>query len=166
VRLIGLAGWSGSGKTTLLAKLLPVLIARGRVVSTIKHAHHAFDVDQPGKDSHTHRLAGAHEVLVSSAKRWALMHELRGETEPTLAELVPQLTPVDLVIVEGFKTQSHAKLEVHRSAVGKPLLYPGDPNIVALASDTQPTNLPLPFANLADVEAIADLVDELARPYP
>jgi molybdopterin-guanine dinucleotide biosynthesis protein B len=166
VRLIGLAGWSGSGKTTLLAKLLPVLIARGRVVSTIKHAHHAFDVDQPGKDSHTHRLAGAHEVLVSSAKRWALMHELRGEAEPTLAELLPQLTPVDLVIVEGFKTQAHAKLEVHRSAVGKPLLYPGDPNIVALASDTQPTNLPLPFAALADVEAIADLVDELARPYP
>jgi molybdopterin-guanine dinucleotide biosynthesis protein B len=166
VRLIGLAGWSGSGKTTLLAKLLPVLIARGRVVSTIKHAHHAFDVDQPGKDSHTHRLAGAHEVLISSAKRWALMHELRGEMEPTLAELVPQLRPVDLVIVEGFKTQNHAKLEVHRSAVGKPLLYPGDPNIVALASDTRPANLPLPFAALADVEAIADLVDELARPYP
>jgi molybdopterin-guanine dinucleotide biosynthesis protein B len=166
VRLIGLAGWSGSGKTTLLAKLLPVLIARGRVVSTIKHAHHAFDIDQPGKDSHTHRLAGAHEVLISSAKRWALMHELRGATEPTLAELVPQLTPVDLVIVEGFKTQGHAKLEVHRSAVGKPLLYPGDPNIVALASDTRPADLPLPFAALADVDAIADLVDELARPYP
>jgi molybdopterin-guanine dinucleotide biosynthesis protein B len=166
VRLIGLAGWSGSGKTTLLAKLLPVLIARGRVVSTIKHAHHAFDIDQPGKDSHTHRLAGAHEVLISSAKRWALMHELRGATEPTLAELVPQLTPVDLVIVEGFKTQGHAKLEVHRSAVGKPLLYPGDPNIVALASDTRPADLPLPFAALTDVDAIADLVDELARPYP
>jgi molybdopterin-guanine dinucleotide biosynthesis protein B len=165
VRLIGLAGWSGSGKTTLLAKLLPVLVARGRVVSTIKHAHHAFDVDQPGKDSHTHRLAGAHEVLVSSAKRWALMHELRGAAEPTLAELVPHLSPVDLVIVEGFKTQSHAKLEVHRGAVGKPLLYPGDPNIVALASDTRPSGLRLPFADLGDVEAIADLVDELARPY-
>jgi molybdopterin-guanine dinucleotide biosynthesis protein B len=166
VRLIGLAGWSGSGKTTLLAKLLPVLIARGRVVSTLKHAHHAFDVDQPGKDSHTHRLAGAHEVLVSSAKRWALMHELRGATEPTLAELVRHLTPVDLVIVEGFKTQSHPKLEVHRGAVGKPLLYPGDRNIVALASDTRPPNLKLPFAALGDVEAVAELVDELARPYP
>jgi molybdopterin-guanine dinucleotide biosynthesis protein B len=166
VRLIGLAGWSGSGKTTLLAKLLPVLIARGRVVSTIKHAHHAFDVDQPGKDSHTHRLAGAHEVLVSSAKRWALMHELRGEAEPTLAELVPHLSPVDLVIVEGFKSQSHVKLEVHRGAVGKPLLYPGDPHIVALASDARPANLSLPFADLADIEAIADLVDELARPFP
>ena len=166
MRVIGLAGWSGSGKTTLLAKLLPVLVARGRAVSTIKHAHHAFDVDQPGKDSHTHRLAGAHEVLVSSAKRWALMHELRGAAEPTLAELVPHLTPVDLVIVEGFKTQSHAKLEVHRSAVGKPLLYPNDPNIVALASDTRPPGLGLPFAELDDVEAVADLVDELARPYP
>jgi molybdopterin-guanine dinucleotide biosynthesis protein B len=166
VRLIGLAGWSGSGKTTLLAKLLPVLIARGRVVSTIKHAHHAFDVDQPGKDSHTHRLAGAHEVLVSSAKRWALMHELRNEAEPTLAELVPKLSAVDLVIVEGFKTQTHAKLEVHRAAVGKPLLYPGDPNIVALASDVRPQGLQLPYADLSDIEAIAELVDELARPYP
>jgi molybdopterin-guanine dinucleotide biosynthesis protein B len=166
VRLIGLAGWSGSGKTTLLAKLLPVLIARGRVVSTIKHAHHMFDVDQPGKDSHTHRLAGAREVLISSAKRWALMHELRGEAEPTLAELVPHLSPVDLVIVEGFKTHSHAKLEVHRSAVGKPLLYPNDPSILALVSDTRPASLQLPFAALDDVEAIADLVDELARPYP
>ena len=166
MRLIGLAGWSGSGKTTLLAKLLPVLVARGRVVSTIKHAHHAFDVDQPGKDSHTHRVAGAHEVLVSSAKRWALMHELRGEAEPTLAELVPRLARVDLVIVEGFKTHSHAKLEVHRGAVGKPLLYPHDANIVALASDARPPSLELPYADLADVAAVADLVDELARPYP
>ena len=166
MRLIGLAGWSGSGKTTLLAKLLPVLIARGRVVSTLKHAHHAFDVDQPGKDSHTHRLAGAHEVLVSSARRWALMHELRDEREPTLAELVPHLSPVDLVIVEGFKTESHAKLEVHRSAVDKPLLYPNDPNIVAIASDVRLANALLPSADLDDIEAIAELVDRLARPYP
>jgi len=166
VRLIGLAGWSGSGKTTLLAKLLPVLIARGRVVSTLKHAHHAFDVDQPGKDSHTHRLAGAHEVLVSSARRWALMHELRDEREPTLAELVPYLSPVDLVIVEGFKTETHAKLEVHRSAVDKPLLYPNDPNIVAIASDVKLAHALLPSADLDDIEAIADLVDRLARPYP
>jgi molybdopterin-guanine dinucleotide biosynthesis protein B len=166
VRLIGLAGWSGSGKTTLLAKLLPALIARGRTVSTLKHAHHAFDVDQPGKDSHTHRLAGAHEVLISSAKRWALMHELRSDPEPTLRELVPHLSPVDLVIVEGFKTEKHAKLEVHRGAVGKPLLYPNDPHIVALASDARPVDLALPFADIDDIEAIADLVDELARPYP
>jgi len=166
VRLIGLAGWSGSGKTTLLAKLLPALIARGRTVSTLKHAHHGFDVDQPGKDSHTHRLAGAREVLVSSAKRWALMHELREQAEPTLRELVAHLSPVDLVIVEGFKSENHPKLEVYRSEVGKPLLYTHDPNIVAIASDVKPANAPLPFANLDDIEAIADLVDELARPYP
>jgi molybdopterin-guanine dinucleotide biosynthesis protein B len=166
VRLIGLAGWSGSGKTTLLAKLIPALIARGRSVSTLKHAHHAFDVDQPGKDSHTHRLVGAHEVLISSARRWALMHELRTEAEPTLRELVPHLSPVDLVIVEGFKTENHAKIEVHRSTAGKPLLYPNDPNILAIASDERPTNTPLPWANLDDIEAIADFVDQLARPYP
>jgi molybdopterin-guanine dinucleotide biosynthesis adapter protein len=166
VRLIGLAGFSGSGKTTLLVKLLPSLRARGRIVSTLKHAHHGFDVDQPGKDSHTHRLAGAHEVLVSSARRWALMHELRDEPEPTLRELVPHLSPVDLVIVEGFKTESHAKLEVHRTAVGKPLLYPNDANILALASDSRPTNAPLPWADLNDIEAVAELVDRLARPYP
>ena len=166
MRLIGLAGWSGSGKTTLLAKLLPVLIARGRSVSTLKHAHHEFDIDKPGKDSHTHRLAGAREVLISSARRWALMHELRGEPELSLRELLTHLSPVDFVIVEGYKTQDHPKLEVHRGAVGKPLLYPNDPNIVAIASDTRPPNVPLPFAALDDVEAIADLVDELARPFP
>jgi molybdopterin-guanine dinucleotide biosynthesis protein B len=166
VRLIGLAGWSGSGKTTLLAKLLPVLIARGRSVSTLKHAHHEFDIDKPGKDSHTHRMAGAREVLISSARRWALMHELRGEPEPSLRELLTHLSPVDLVIVEGYKTQHHPKLEVHRAAVGKPWLYPNDPNIVGVASDTRPPNVPLPFAALDDVEAIADLVDELARSFP
>ena len=166
MRLIGLAGWSGSGKTTLLVKLLPILIARGRSVSTLKHAHHAFDVDQPGKDSYRHRLAGAHEVLISSQRRWALLHELRSDAEPTLADLVPRLSPVDLVIVEGFKTESHAKLEVHREAVGKPLLYPTDPYIVALASDRRPQSSRLPFADLDDVQAVAKLVDELARPYP
>ena len=166
MRVIGLAGWSGSGKTTLLAKLLPVLIARGRTVSTLKHAHHEFDIDKPGKDSHTHRLAGAREVLISSARRWALMHELRDEPEPMLRDLLTRLTSVDLVIVEGYKTQSHPKLEVHRAVVGKPLLHPNDPNIVAIASDTRPPNLSLPFADLNDIEAIADLVDELARPYP
>jgi molybdopterin-guanine dinucleotide biosynthesis protein B len=166
VRLIGLAGWSGSGKTTLLAKLLPALIARGRTVSTLKHAHHAFDIDQPGKDSHTHRLAGAHEVLISSARRWALMHELRNEREATLRELVAHLSPVDLVIVEGWKTESHPKLEVHRAAVGKPLLYPGDPQILALASDVKPPNVPLPWVSVDDVAAIAELVDTLARPWP
>ena len=166
MRVIGLAGWSGSGKTTLLAKVLPVLIERGRTVSTLKHAHHSFDVDQPGKDSHRHRVAGAHEVLISSAQRWALMHELRGDAEPTLRELVARLSPVDLVIVEGYKRESHAKLEVHRGAVGKPLLYPGDASIVAIASDLELAKLPLPAAAIDDIETIAELLDELARPYP
>ncbi len=165
MRVLGLAGWSGSGKTTLLVKLLPALLARGRSVSTLKHAHHAFDVDQPGKDSYHHRAAGAYEVLISSARRWALMHELRGEAEPTLAELLRHLSPVDLVIVEGFKAESHAKLEVHRSSVGKPLLYVNDPHVVAVASDARPSDSPLPWADLNDIEAIADLVDRLARPY-
>ena len=165
MRVIGLAGWSGSGKTTLLTKLIPVLIARGHSVSTVKHAHHEFDVDKPGKDSHSHRLAGAREVLVSSARRWALMHELRGEAEPTLRELVSHLGPVDFVIVEGFKTERHAKIEVHRSEVGKPLLYPDDPNIFAIASDAPPKGARLPTANLEDIEAIANLVERFARPY-
>src|SRR5215467_13179209 len=118
MRIIGLAGWSGSGKTTLLAKVIPRIVARGLKVSTLKHAHHGFDVDQPGKDSHTHRMAGASEVLVSSANRWALVRELRGEAEPTLPELLAKLAPVDLVIVEGFKRGTHPKLEVFRAVVG------------------------------------------------
>jgi molybdopterin-guanine dinucleotide biosynthesis protein B len=165
VRVIGLAGWSGSGKTTLLTKLIPVLVARGNSVSTVKHAHHNFDIDKPGKDSHEHRLAGAREVLISSARRWALMHELRDEPELTLHELVSHLGAVDLVIVEGFKTERHAKIEVHRSDVGKPLLYPDDPNILAIASDAPPKGARIPTANLDDIEAIANFVDRLARPF-
>lgn len=164
--MIGLAGWSGSGKTTLLAKLIPVLIARGHTVSTVKHAHHDFDIDTPGKDSHTHRLAGAREVLVSSARRWALMHELRGEPEPTLNELLAHVAPVDFVIVEGFKRATHPKIEVHRSGVGRPLLYPEDPDIFAIASDAPPKDARIPAANIDDIEAIADLVDRLAQPFP
>src|SRR4029450_13287913 len=124
MRVIGLAGWSGAGKTTLLAKVIPRLIARGVRVSTVKHAHHGFDVDQPGKDSHTHRAAGATEVLISSANRWALVHELRGAAELRLPALLQKLGPVDLVIVEGFKRETHPKLEGHRAVVGKPLLHP------------------------------------------
>src|SRR5947209_17825864 len=135
MRMIGLAGWSGSGKTTLLAKVIPRIVARGLKVSTLKHAHHGFDVDQPGKDSHTHRMAGASEVLVSSANRWALVHELRGEAEPALATLIGKIKPVDLLLVEGFKYERHPKLEIHRAALGKPLLYPDDPMIVAIACD-------------------------------
>jgi molybdopterin-guanine dinucleotide biosynthesis protein B len=163
MRVIGIAGWSGAGKTTLLAKLIPCLVARGVRVSTVKHAHHCFDVDQPGKDSHTHRMAGANEVLVSSATRWALVHELRGAAEPSLAGLLAKLAPVDLVIVEGFKHGSHPKLEVHRAALGKPPLHPDDPHIVAVASDA-PAAASVPVVKLDDVDAIADLVLAHAAP--
>ena len=122
MRVIGLAGWSGAGKTALLVKLVPELKGRGLTVSTLKHAHHAFEVDEPGKDSFEHRAAGAQEVLVASERRWALMHELRDEPEPGLAELLSRLSPVDLVVVEGFKTSVHPKIEVHRAANGKPLI--------------------------------------------
>src|SRR6185295_17512950 len=114
MNVIGIAGWSGAGKTTLLTRVIPRLAARGFKVSTIKHAHHAFDIDTPGKDSHTHRVAGATEVLITSANRWALMHELRGDPEPPLSELLRKLSPVDLVIVEGFKTAACAKIEIFR----------------------------------------------------
>ena len=164
MRIIGIAGWSGAGKTTLLAKLIPRLTARGVRVSTVKHAHHAFDVDQPGKDSHTHRMAGATEVLVSSVNRWALVHELRGATEPPLLELLVKLTPVDLVIVEGFKHGAHPKLEIYRSAVGKPPLHPDDPHIVAVASDAPVPSARVPVVGLDDVDAIADLMLAHAAP--
>src|SRR5262245_44074971 len=136
MRIIGLAGWSGAGKTTLLAKALPRIVARGLSVSTLKHAHHSFDLDQPGKDSHTHRMAGATEVLISSANRYAIMHELRGAPEPTLYELLDRLAPVDLVVVEGFKAARYRKLEIFRAEVGKPALHVDDPLIVGIISDT------------------------------
>jgi molybdopterin-guanine dinucleotide biosynthesis protein B len=164
MRVIGLAGWSGAGKTTLLAKVIPRLIARGVRVSTIKHAHHGFDVDQPGKDSHTHRAAGATEVLVSSATRWALVHELRGAAELRLPALLQKLGPVDLVIVEGFKRESHPKLEVHRAAVGKPLLHPDDRHIVAVASDRPLPAARVPVVEIDDVDAVADIMLAHARP--
>jgi molybdopterin-guanine dinucleotide biosynthesis protein B len=158
MKIFGLAGWSGSGKTTLVVRLLPELIRRGVSVSTVKHAHHSFDIDQPGKDSHAHRSAGASEVLVSSANRWALMHELRGAPEPALAELVAHLAPVDLVIVEGFKAHAHDKLEVYRAAVGKPLLCTGDPRIVAVASDAPVPEARVPLLDINDAGAIAEFI--------
>jgi molybdopterin-guanine dinucleotide biosynthesis protein B len=158
MRIIGLAGWSGAGKTTLLIKVIPALIARGLRVSTLKHAHHAFDVDQPGKDSHSHRMAGATEVLVGAASRWALVHELRGEAEPQLDTLLGKLSPVDLVIIEGYKREAHPKLEVHRAAVGKPLIHPDDPQIVAIAADTALPSARVPVVSLDDVEGIADIL--------
>ena len=164
MRIIGLAGWSGSGKTTLLAKVIPRLVVRGLKVSTLKHAHHGFDVDQPGKDSHTHRMVGASEVLVSSANRWALVHELRGQAEPALKALLAKLSPVDLVLIEGYKAETHPKLEVYRAAVGKPLLHPNDPAIVAIASDELLPAARVPVVDLDDVERIADILIRHAAP--
>jgi len=158
MKLFGLAGWSGSGKTTLTAKLLPELMARGITVSTMKHAHHNFDIDQPGKDSYVHRMAGAQEVMVASANRWALMHEHRGAAEPTAAELIAHMTPVDLLLIEGFKREAHDKLEIHRAANGKPLIYPEDQYIVAVASDITLPDCPLPQLPLDDVPAIAAFI--------
>jgi molybdopterin-guanine dinucleotide biosynthesis adapter protein len=163
MKVIGIAGWSGAGKTTLLTHVIPRLTARGLRVSTIKHAHHAFDIDQPGKDSHTHRAAGATEVLISSANRFALMRELRDESEWTLRALLEKLSPVDLVLVEGFKRETHPKLEVFRAAVGKPPLHPDDPNIVAVASDG-PVAARVPVVSLEDTEAVADILIAKAVP--
>jgi molybdopterin-guanine dinucleotide biosynthesis protein B len=158
MKLFGLAGWSGSGKTTLVVRLLPELIGRGISVSTVKHAHHSFDIDQPGKDSFEHRRAGAREVLVTATHRWALLHENRGEDEPSLESLLAHLSPVDLVLIEGFKALPHPKLEVHRPAVGKALLCDGDPRIVAVASDTPLPRVRLPVLDLDDASAIADFI--------
>jgi molybdopterin-guanine dinucleotide biosynthesis protein B len=157
MKVIGLAGWSGAGKTTLLTRLIPYFREQGLRVSVIKHAHHTFDVDVPGKDSWRHREAGAEEVLVSSAHRWAMMHELRGAREPRLPELLQKMSPVDLVIVEGYKSEPHRKIEVHRSANGKPLLFPGDTGIVGIASDVA-VETALPTAHLDDIPAIAAML--------
>ena len=173
MKVIGLAGWSGAGKTTLLARVLPHLLGKGLRVSVIKHAHHSFDVDVPGKDSWVHRQSGAVEVLVSSGKRWALMHELRGAREPRLPELLAKMSRVDLVIVEGFKSEPHRKIEVHRLANGKAMLFPDDPGVVGIASDAA-VETSLPVAHLDDIPAIAAMMqrsaisveDVLARSAP
>jgi len=163
MKVIGLAGWSGAGKTTLLTRVIPQLIAGGLKVSTIKHAHHAFDLDTPGKDSWRHREAGASEVLVASARRFALIHELRDEEEPKLASLLKRLTLVDLVIVEGFKSEAHPKIEVHRQANDKPFLHEQDPHILGLVTDG-PRPSHLPSAHLDDIPAIAAMMRALATP--
>jgi molybdopterin-guanine dinucleotide biosynthesis adapter protein len=164
MRLIGFAGWSGAGKTTLIVKLIPELNRRGLSVSTIKHAHHNFDLDQPGKDSYEHRAAGAAEVLVASASRVALMRELRGAPEPSLPELLRLLKPVDLVLVEGFKRDPVPKIEIFRFANGKPPMHPEDPHIVALISDAVGPSVRLPHASIDDIAAAADLVLAHAEP--
>ncbi|MGH8208606.1 MAG: molybdopterin-guanine dinucleotide biosynthesis protein B, partial [Steroidobacteraceae bacterium] len=157
-RVLGLAGWSGSGKTTLLTRLIPLLADRGMRIATLKHAHHAFDVDQPGKDSYEHRKAGACEVIVSSARRWVHMHEVGKGAEATLPELLRRLSPCDLVLVEGFKTERHPKLEVFRQAVGKAPLHPEDNRIVAIASDQDFPGAGIPVVDLNNIAAVADLV--------
>ncbi len=157
MNVFGIAGWSNSGKTTLIERLLPLFVARGLSVSVVKHAHEKFDIDRPGKDSYRIREAGSHEVLISSPARWALMREHRGAAEPALPELLARLSPCDLVLVEGFKREAIPKLEVHRAAIGKSLLSPDDPHIVAIASDVALAT-GLPQFRLDDVERIAAFI--------
>jgi molybdopterin-guanine dinucleotide biosynthesis protein B len=159
MRVFGFAGYSGAGKTTLIEQLIPRLIARGLSISLIKHAHHLFEIDRPGKDSYRHREAGASEVLITSDRRWVLMHELRGAPEPGLHEQLARLSPCDLVLVEGYKLANIPKIEVHRAGRGMPLLHPSDPSIVAVASDV-PLKTPLPRLDLNDHDTIAEFVSE------
>jgi len=159
MKIFGLAGWSGSGKTSLITRLVPELTGRGLCVSTMKHAHHSFDMDKPGKVSYVHREADATEVMVSSASRWALLHENRETPEPSMEELIQYMTPVDLLLVEGFKTYPHDKIEVYRPANGKPLLTTDDGSVVAIATDA-PDGLAVsvPILDLNDTGAIADFI--------
>jgi molybdopterin-guanine dinucleotide biosynthesis adapter protein len=157
MKIFGIAGYSGSGKTTLIERLIPLFTGRGLRVSLIKHAHHKFDIDHPGKDSYRHRHAGCSEVLIASSARWALMHELRGAAEPALDELIERISPCDLVLIEGFKREPIPKLEIHRSVVGEPLMFPQDPHIVAIASD-QVVDTTLPQFKLDDASAVAAFI--------
>jgi len=159
MKVIGIAGYSGSGKTTLIERMIPILVAEGLAVSLVKHAHHAFDVDQPGKDSYRHRHAGCTEVLVSSERRWALMHELRAAPEPTLSEQLRHLSPCDVVLVEGYKKEPIDKIEVHRREAGAPLLFPDDPHVVAIATD-EPLETRLPQLPLDDAAGVARFLME------
>jgi molybdopterin-guanine dinucleotide biosynthesis protein B len=163
-RALGIVGWSGSGKTTLLVKLIPLLVARDLRIATLKHAHHGFDVDLPGKDSYEHRKAGASEVIVSSPRRWVQMHEIGEGTEATLADNLRRLSPCDLVLIEGYKSERHPKLEVFREAPGKAPLYPADPRIVAIASDRPLPGIQIPRVDLNDIRAVADVVLKCAQP--
>jgi len=157
MKIFGFAGYSGSGKTTLIERLIPLFTARGLRVSLIKHAHHTFDVDQPGKDSFRHRHAGCTEVMVTSSRRWALMHELRGAPEPGLSEQIARLSPCDLLLVEGFKREAIPKLEVYRAEVGESLIHPHDPNVVAVASDA-PVETRLPRLDINAPPPIAEFI--------
>ncbi len=159
-RLIGIAGWSGSGKTTLLVKLIPELARRQLRVATIKHAHHAFDIDKPGKDSYEHRAAGAIEVAISSVRRWAIVHENGPDPEPTLEQLVSRMSPADIVLIEGYKREPFPKIEVWRPDTGKPPLYPDDPTVIAVATNDKTLDISLPILPLDDVSAIASFIIE------
>ena len=163
MKVIGVAGWSGAGKTTLISRVIPYLRGQDLRVSVIKHAHHDFDVDVPGKDSWVHRQSGAEEVLVSSANRWALMHELRGAAEPSLLELLRKMSPVDLLIVEGFKSEPYRKIEVHRKDSGKPPLFPDDSTIACIATDAV-IETALPVAHIDDIPSVAALIRKYALP--
>src|SRR3569833_1909312 len=158
MKVLGIVGWSGSGKTLLFLLLFFVFLCCGLKVATLKHAHHNYDVDKPGKDSYEHRKAGASEVIVSSALRWAQMHEVVDGKEATLAELLQRLSPCDVVLVEGFKTDRHPKLEVFRTETRKPALYPEDDRIIAVASDQSLSDATVPVVDLNNVETVADLV--------
>jgi molybdopterin-guanine dinucleotide biosynthesis protein MobB len=158
VRVYGIVGWKNAGKTGLMERLVLEITARGISVSTVKHAHHTFDVDHPGKDSHRHRSAGATEVLLASRNRWALMHEARGEPEPGLDELLARLSPVDLVLIEGYKRDGHRKVEAHRSVTGSALLAPDDPTVRAVAADVALQGLEVPVFDLNDTVAITDFI--------
>ena len=159
-KLFGFAGWSGSGKTTAIEQVIPHLRGRGLTVSLIKHAHHGFDIDQPGKDSWRHRRAGCGEVLITSSVRWALMHELRDEPELTLPQALCRLSPCDLVLIEGYKWAAIPRLEIHRPAIGKPLLFPDDPGIIGLATDapSQFSGARLPVLDLSNAGALCEFV--------
>ena len=160
--VMGVIGWSGNGKTTLMGRLIPALRARGLSVSTMKHTHHGFDMDRPGKDSYRHREAGAEQVLLTSSKRWALLHELHDADEPDMDELIAVMAPVDVLLIEGFKTHRHPKVEVHRPSLGKDLICETDDSVVALLSDEALEGLAIPVIDLNDVEAVADfLIDYL-----
>jgi molybdopterin-guanine dinucleotide biosynthesis adapter protein len=163
-RVLGITGWSGAGKTTLITQLIPALGARGLRVATLKHAHHEFDVDHPGKDSYEHRRAGACEVIVSSARRWVQMHELGDRPEATLRELLERVSPCDLILIEGFKGERHPKLEVYRHANERVPLHPNDDRIVAIASDHPFPEAKVPQVDLNDIPAIAEVVCARAEP--
>ena len=158
MKVYGVTGWKNAGKTTLVERLVTEISGRGLTVSTIKHAHHSADIDEPGRDSFRHREAGAREVILATPERWALMHELRGAPEPKVEDLIARLAPVDLVIIEGFKRAPHPKIEAHREEMGHPLMAGENPTIRAVASDISHIDVAVPVFDLDDIRGIADFI--------